>query len=1005
MMRPHASVACLLLCCSAAPVWAGQVTVENAALRRVLTTDAGKWRTERVESLLTGDELPARSVEFRMTLESWPERRPVADLTAADFRRRGEVETDGQDLVVALHNEQYKVAVRVHYEAPANVWWHRKWIEISGPESLFVAELVVEALEMQEEVRTEAFPGLGQPVYLARQFFCGVEHPGSQNTVDGRSVSCGYRPAMRLSAEWQRSKPCVLGVAPDQPLRRVRDEFLRYVSHHRPQKLRPFLLWESWMTNTRPTDAVCAELAKQLKSDYADRGVRLDCFLLSAWWEDMQSIWKPHPDSFPKGLGPTVATVKRALGAPTGLWFPLAGGKLDRHWGAKQGYELIHLDPKKPLAGNYCIGGPKYYREYKRTLVNLVRRHQIAALKMDFVNFRCNRTDHGHLPGSDSVVKLMDNYLDVMAAVRAANPDIVVYPTTGINQSPWWLFHVDAVWRGGADLYVPHEPTPPVPHCRALVTTYVDHVLHQQFRERHKQYPLSSLMDHGVLTAPSRGYLGRLGTPTGDPLINFCHDAVLYVLRGSFLRELYVPPASLTDDYKDLLAAVLRWSQTPVVNDVVFADTRQVLGDPDQLEVYGYAHFTPQNRGIIVLRNPSLETQPAKLTLDEVAGMRPDSRRHQVRVIYPYRRVLTSDGQYGSNLEIELEGLEVLVLEILAASEAGAWPVGCRFAAEAGATTCQTWGQAGTAAQVELGGEHRSLSFPGERQAPSVGAAKWHATDGRAVLDLKMKVPPRVTDVRLWLDLRFPSDRSENGKLEAKVTVNGKPAPVHIRMAPPWPWCYIEAALLGSGDLTVRAELWRAAMTPRRATARTLLRYTEQLIAGERLPAKSERAKTATPELTQRWAQECRPTVVLAPATDLALSAGPGAFASSHDGRYPPSFAFDSDRRSFWCSRGKRNEWLVRRFASERSIAGARVTWFGAWKVKRYRVDAWTADGWKTVATRENANSGTGPLTTRDAFAPVHTTAVRFFIESVHAPSVNTAIRNIELLPMDRPAP
>ena len=785
MMRSHLSFICALLCFCAAQTWAEQITIENAALRRVLTTDGGRWRTERVENLLTGDRLPARSVEFRLTLENWPDRRPVAVLTGGDFRRRGEVQTDGQNLVVALHNDRHGVAVRVRYEASAKAWWHRKWIEITGPDSLFVAELTVEALDVGVGVQAEAFPGLGQPVYLARQFFCGVEHPGSQNSVEGESVTCAYRPAMRLSAEWQRSKPCVLGVAPDQPLRRVGDEFLRYIARHRPRPPRPFLLWESWMTNTRPTDAVCAELAERLKSDYVDRGVRLDCFLLSAWWEDMQSIWKPSPESFPKGLAPTVATVKRTLGASTGLWFPLAGGKLDRHWGAEQGYELIHLDPKKPLAGNYCIGGPKYHREYKRTLVDLVRRHQIAALKMDFVNFRCNRVNHGHPPGSDSVVTLMDNYLDVMSAVRAANPDIVIYPTTGINQSPWWLFHVDAVWRGGADLYVPHEPPPPVPHCRALVTTYVDHVLHQQFRERRKQYPLSSLMDHGILTAPGRGYLGRLGTSSGDPLINFCHDAVLYVLRGSFLRELYVPPASLTDEYKDVLAGVLRWSQSAVVNEVVLADTRQVLGDPDQLQTYGYAHFTPQNRGIVVLRNPSIETQQAELALDEAAGMRPDSRRYQAHAIYPYRRVFTSDVLYGGPLEIELDGLEVLVLEILPSDEAGVWPVGCRLDTEAGAWTCQTWGRAGTTAQVESNGKRTPLSFPGDPQTPTIGTAKWHSENGRAVLDLRMKVPPRVTDLEMWLDLRFPADRPENGKLEAEVTVNGKPAPVSLRMAPP----------------------------------------------------------------------------------------------------------------------------------------------------------------------------------------------------------------------------
>jgi len=655
---------------------------------------------------------------------------------------------------------------------------------------------------------------------------------------------------------------------------------------------------------------------------------------------------------------------------------------LDRHWGAQQGYELIHSDPKNPLGGGYCIGGPKFHGEYKRTLVDLVRRHQIAALKMDFVRFRCNRTDHGHLPGDDSVVALMDKYLDVVAAVRAAKPDIVIYPTTGVNQSPWWLFHVDAVWRGGSDLYVQREATPPVPHCRALVTTYVDHVLYQQFQKQRKQYPLSSLMDHGILTRPGRSYLGRLGTPKGDPLINFCHDAVLYVLRGSFLRELYVPPASLAEEYKELLAAVLRWSQSPAVNAIVLADTRQVLGNPNKLEVYGYAHFTPQNRGIVVVRNPSLETQATDLVLDESAGMHPDSRRYQVRVIYPYREVLTSTLSYGNTLRLEPDGLEVLVLEILSAEKGGVWPVGCRFTPEADGTTCQTWISPGTTVQVE-------------------SAGTWRSENGRAVMDLDLAIPAAIADPQLWLDLRFPTksprDSAEKGKLGAKVTVNGKPASVSLRQAPPWPWCYVQASL-PSGDLAVRAELWRAAMTPRPATVRALLRYTEPLAAGGRLPVGPRGPDEPLPELPQLWAKERHRTVTLTPAAELVLAAGHGTFASSHDARYPPDAAFDDSARSFWCSVGNRNQWIVRRFAAERPVAGIQLTCFGAWKVKRYRVEVWRGETWQTVATRENADAGRGPLTTRDTFAPVSTTAVRVFIESVHPPSVNTAIRDIKLL-------
>ena len=1003
-MRFRTRVICMSLCCWMVQAGAQQIVLENAAVRRTFADDADAWRTARVTNLLTGHDLPAESLELRLVLARWPGRAPVAVLTGTDFRPKGApvrrgLDDGGQALTVELTSAAHGVALRVHYEAPAGVPWQRKRLDLAGPDSLMVAELALETFTLRPDVSAEEFPGLGQPVYVGREFFLGVEHPGSGNTVEEGSVTCGYRPAMRLRAGWQPSKSCVLGAATDQPRRRVSDAFLRYIAHHRPQPLRPFLLWESWMTSYAPGADVCEQLSRQLKADYADRGVRLDCFLLSAWWEDMQSVWKPDAELFPEGLAPAVEAVRRNLETPVGLWFPLAGGKLDRRWGAKQGYEVIGLDAERPLRGQYCIGGPEYHAEYKRTLVDTVRQHQIAALKMDFVAFRCNRTDHGHLPGDDSVVGMMDNYLDIVAALREVNPDVVIYPTTGINQSPWWLFHVDAVWRGGSDYYIPREVTPPVPHCRALVTTYVDHVLYRQFREQRKQYPLSSLMDHGILTAPQRPYLGKLGTPDGDPLLNFCHDAVLHVLRGSFLRELYVPPASLTDQYKDLLAAVLRWSQAPAVSAVVLGNTRQVLGSPAKLEVYGYAHVTPQNRALIAVRNPSVETQPVGLVLDETAGMTPDGLDHHVVVVYPYRQVLDHAARYGSILPLAPEGLEVLVLEILPASEAGRWPVGCRFEHEPGGATCRTWGRAGTVVGGEGAG---TLTFPGKPRAPTVRSEGWRAETGEAVLDMEMTVPDGVAEPELWLDLRVSDEEQTEpaggGELRVTVTVDGEPADASVRQAPPWPWRYVQVPLPARGSLGVRVALSRAAMRPRGATARVLLRYTEALVAGARVPVQAGQPELRLPLLPQLWARESRPTVAVLPETELVLAAGAGTFASSFDGRYPPDAAFDGSRGTFWCATGKQGQWLARRFAVAQQVAGIEVDWYGAWKVRHYRVEAWRDDAWRAVVKRENTDPGKGALRTHDTFAPVTTDAVRIVVEDVHAPSANTAIREIRLL-------
>jgi hypothetical protein len=113
---------------------------------------------------------------------------------------------------------------------------------------------------------------------------------------------------------------------------------------------------------------------------------------------------------------------------------------------------------------------------------------------------------------------------------------------------------------------------------------------------------------------------------------------------------------------------------------VLLASTRYVGGDPLAGEPYGYAHFTKAGRGILVVRNPTIEPRTMTISLDEAAGMWPGEKQHVVRVVYPFRMVLPETVGYGSTCRQQLDSHEVRVLEVWPIDALPEpMPIGCRY--------------------------------------------------------------------------------------------------------------------------------------------------------------------------------------------------------------------------------------------------------------------------------------------------------------------------------------
>ncbi len=95
-----------------------------------------------------------------------------------------------------------------------------------------------------------------------------------------------------------------------------------------------------------------------------------------------------------------------------------------------------------------------------------------------------------------------------------------------------------------------------------------------------------------------------------DPNADFQSEVRSYFGTGTQLQEMYISPQLLSENNWNDLAEAANWSRR---NAATLVDTHWVGGDPAQLQIYGWASWSPQ-KGIITLRNPG--DQPQSISVD-----------------------------------------------------------------------------------------------------------------------------------------------------------------------------------------------------------------------------------------------------------------------------------------------------------------------------------------------------------------------------------------------------
>ncbi len=758
----------------------------NRYLQRTITIEDGHPLTSQLENKLSGRTYRVSGREFQIEiiwerLAYTPGNENPWKLAASDFkldgRRLEATDGGGKRLIFSLSSREREPALHVElfYEVRPEEAFTRQWLQLKteGPGRLFIHYLNVASNEWPGcNLR---LGGFGQPVY-ADDLFWGLEYPSGISQFSGNVVSSGSYVGTNVPDKGFTSQKAVLGVGmPGQ----VQQAFFSYIDSIRAQPVRPYVLYNTWydlqrmVMTAQNTRQRATELNDILQKRYK---LKLDSFVLDDGWDNMKKLWEIDATRFPNGFRDLTAALKQ-MGSGLGIWYGPVGGYDDRNvrvaTGRSQGMEVQSNNEF------LCLAGRHYSEYFEDSVLRMQKENDINFLKLDGVPFGCNEPDHGHPTGIYSREADERVFLDLLTRLRKQKPDVFLNITTGIWLSPWWLQYADSVWMGGEDSgYLSSLPTLS-PRQSAL--SYRDSVLYDDFVRNQLQFPISSIMTHGII----RGKFNLLGGER-ESLADWKDELVHYVSVGNMMTELYISPELLNGEEWDALAATLHWAQAnqhPLLDNTIM-----ILGDPARREPYGFVHAAAE-KVIVTLRNPFAQPTLARLHLDEATRLASPHNAYRMRTLYPFHMDEAGRYSYGDSIDIPLEGFEQRVVELdtETAASASFMLTGARYSLEDkgnGTATVHLYAAAGARRTIDIAGtqdeKHRvDIHFgkPGQKETVVLASSS----------TVEM---PSLQETRLGFALQIPTDvpkttfallfepESQSGEVAVKASDNGVSLPL-----------------------------------------------------------------------------------------------------------------------------------------------------------------------------------------------------------------------------------
>jgi type 1 glutamine amidotransferase len=468
----------------------------------------------------------------------------------------------------------------------------------------------------------------GSPVAIGQTFF-GIELPFTVNQISADGFHSSIDCNLPLGKGDAYTFSSVVGMAAEGQLRRG---FLQYLEKERAVPYHPFLHYNCWYdlkqnVNEKDMLAVIAAFSREMTEN---RGVSLDSYVLDDGWDDPKlGFWAVSNNKFPAGFT-TLSDMLEKKHSRLGIWISPLGGYAERKLRTAEARKLGLVSGQ-----GLDLSNPKYYAWFHDYCADLMRKHRVNYFKWD-------KAGEGVSP----------HFLALLACaeeLRKIDPQLFINVTVGTWPSPFWLRAIDSTWRGGHDMEFIGKGDE-----REKWLTYRDGQTFRGVVERGPLYPITSLMTGGIVHA--RGITSAVRSATAGNDLR--HEARSYFGLGTNLQELYIQHDMMDAAAWDAVASAAAWAKK---NADVLADSHWIGGDPNKLEPYGFAAWSPR-KAVLTLRNP--DDQPREIQLDAARVFelpKGAPTKYALAAAYADLRIKTLALEAGRNVTVKLEPFEVLV--------------------------------------------------------------------------------------------------------------------------------------------------------------------------------------------------------------------------------------------------------------------------------------------------------------------------------------------------------
>ncbi len=614
------------------PLTDGEYTVGNDKVEWRLVVSNSILRTAYLKNKVTGEILKVDGNDFIMRIGNassigWsPENKKPGEKYPPYMIRDGVVVTPefcraawlirGFDSTTfVLEQPELNCEIRLVFFAKQNESWIRRKISLRSLSKRQLAIDTCEQIRWKKCGETE-LGGKGQPVFINKSWFVGLEHPYSKSFQNNGEVILRQFPGNEFGRDLFDLQTLVLGASPVGKIRTVMDEYVKTI--RRPVK--SVSLFNTWchMREDELTEKNINKTVEQLNENLSSYDYMFDVFVIDDGWQEKKSVWGYRKDRLPHGLeGVRKKIVEQR--SKLGLWVSLPGCNLDTKWGEKKGF-------KAAFTSFFCLSTERYNTALRKRLKELIEKEKVSYFKHDFNYFVCGRGGHGHFISPDQSSEANVNaLLSVLKYEEKIGSDLFLAVTSGLWPSPWWLPYCDTTWMGGKD----HDANKKIPALRGseFEMNYRDGALYKMLVEEGKVFPLSALMTHGIVDARHNVF-----SMTKEDDIGWSNHLMNYLGRGTLMREFYISPELISEKRWEMIARGLRWAKSL---DACMADSHFILGNPLKGELFGF-QGRAGNKSYISLRNPSfLETNISLRILEMTNGI--------CEVVYPYHKFLQDD--------------------------------------------------------------------------------------------------------------------------------------------------------------------------------------------------------------------------------------------------------------------------------------------------------------------------------------------------------------------------